>query len=204
MAGKLIDLKGLRFGRLTVKEQVLEKTEKYNGPIWLCTCDCGTEVKVLGSNLRNGYTQSCGCLQKERVTNHGMRHLPEYRIWQGMLSRCHTPSGSGYEKYGAKGITVCDEWRKSFETFYRDMGPRPSGKHSIERKKNELGYSKENCRWATAAEQANNKTSNIFFTYNGVSKTLMAWSKELGFDYQTVYRKVKAGIPFEEVIKNLK
>jgi len=74
-----------------------------------------------------------------------------------MKNRCHNPKAANYARYGGKGVVVCDEWRSSFETFARDMGPKPSYKHSIERKDNTKGYNKDNCRWATTEEQAANK-----------------------------------------------
>jgi hypothetical protein len=79
-----------------------------------------------------------------------------YRTWVGMLQRCTNPRHISYPRYGGRGISVCDEWR-SFERFLADMGEKPSPAHSIDRINNFVGYSKNNCRWATSKEQAQNK-----------------------------------------------
>ena len=123
---------------------------------WYCqaVCDCGKTFEALEKNIKSGNTQSCGC----QTSSHGLAHLPEYRIWKGIKQRCLNPRCSTYFKYGAKGITVDPGWRDSFELFYRDMGPRPTASHSIDRYPNSKGnYEPGNCRWATAKEQRANQ-----------------------------------------------
>lgn len=88
---------------------------------------------------------------------HGCRHLLEYNVWRAMKQRCENPENKSFKDYGGRGITVCPEWSKSFSAFFRDMGPRPSRELTIERVKNHLGYSKDNCCWATRKEQNNNR-----------------------------------------------
>lgn len=171
-----LDLTGHRFGRwLVVKrgeDHVFPSGKKQ--PSWHCKCDCGNEKKVKSQALRDGSSKSCGCLNVEvrrevcikRNTKHGYAANGKdrtYRIWCGMNTRCHNPRSSGYYKYGARGITVSEAWRKSFEKFLSDMGPCPP-EYSIERRNPNLGYSKENCCWIPLKYQNRNKTnSRIFF-----------------------------------------
>lgn len=127
---------------------------------------------------------------------HGLRKAPEYNVWNGMKHRCHNPNYSGYPKYGAKGITVCDRWRNSFADFYADMGPRPSPQHSIERIDNSRGYSPENCRWATLTEQANNKRRTIRIR----GKTISEIAEETGVERQTIYARHRYGLSADKIL----
>lgn len=133
---------------------------RYEYAHW-CVCECGTLSVVKNSDLKTGRSGSCGCLQKERTSEcsmtHGMSKTPEYKVWQGMIGRCHNPEHSDYCSYGEKGVTVCQEWRNSFEAFIEDMGKRPSDNHTIERVDVYAGYSPENCIWLEREKQAANK-----------------------------------------------
>ena len=157
---KFNDLLGQRFGRLTVIKRAPNRGVKVN---WLCQCDCGKQSVAFASDLRSGTHQSCGCLQKERVTkhSHAQRHTNggsiTYGSWQAMKGRCFNPRVPKYEYYGGRGITVCDRWANSFQAFLDDMGERPSHNHSIDRIDSDGDYTPDNCRWATRAEQSQNQ-----------------------------------------------
>lgn len=118
---------------------------------------------------------------------------PEYSIWKGIRARCYGKTTPGYKFYGARNIRMCDGWHKSFDSFYADMGPRPSKHHSIERKDNDGNYSKDNCYWATRSEQANNRRSNINVTLGAETHTLMEWCRILGISYSKAWHRHENG-----------
>ena len=164
--GLIKDLTTQRFGRLIV---IAKNGRKKRAITWECQCDCGRIVTVRGNHLRSGVSKSCGCLNTDltRVratttllashTKHGLSRTTEYRSWHAMLWRCYDQRAPSYRYYGGRGISVCAEWRRSFEQFLRDMGSKPSVKHSIDRIDPSGNYDPANCRWATAKEQASNQ-----------------------------------------------
>ena len=165
--GKLIDLTGQVFGRLTVIGRVGSTMHGAHAK-WVCKCQCGNEVVVVGNNLRTGNTQSCGCLGNavgrryavQANTKHGMYHTRLYHIWHNVLQRCGAIKGASKktkECYELRGITVCEEWRK-FENF-RDwaLANGYADNLTIDRKDNNKDYSPNNCHWATPLENTNNR-----------------------------------------------
>ena len=154
---KKLNLIGKRFGKLTVIDVALKRGEKIR---WLCNCKCGNASIVSTTALRSGNTRSCGCLQKEFVTNlkytHGMTGTKEYRAWKSMKSRCYNPNYLNYDCWGGRGIKVCDRWKNNFPNFLKDMGLCPN-KFTLERKNNDGNYEPGNCEWASYSSQIKNK-----------------------------------------------
>jgi hypothetical protein len=193
---KFIDLSGKRFGRLAVVSRA-DDDEKNKQPRWNCVCDCGANRVVYGNALRAGVTTSCGCAHREAITKHGKTKTPEFTVWQMMLQRCTNPNHTSYPSYGGRGITVCARWLNSFADFFADMGQRPTPHHTLDRKNNDVGYSRENCRWATTAEQARNKRNNRMLTLAGRSRTLADWSRHLNIPKNTILNRLARGKSIE-------
>jgi len=159
-----IDLTGRKFNRLTVLRFIGSRLSPDGHPrrMYVVRCDCGVEKELMGIVISSGGAKSCGCLKHDgsHSVTHGQTRggwTAEYRAWQSMIRRCHTPGASTYVKYGAKGTRVCDEWRESFEAFFKYMGPKPTPKHSLDRINPYGHYEPGNVRWATPVEQANNQ-----------------------------------------------
>lgn len=197
---EFIDMKGRRCGRWTVLCQVpstLGLTAR-----WRCQCECGNISDVNGPALRLGRSLSCGCLHKEIVGRNGSVHgaygTATYKIWGSMIQRCTNKKSRSYSSYGGRGITVCDRWLK-FENFFADMGEKPPGL-SIERINNDGNYELRNCKWATTAEQSNNKRSTRRLPYKGQMVPLQVVAKEVGLSVHTIRKRLFLGWSEEEAI----
>jgi hypothetical protein len=131
------------------------------------------------------------------------KDLPEYRAWTNMKARCYAPSCKDHGTYQKNGISVCDEWMNNFPLFLFDMGNKPSDSHSLDRKDNSKGYSKDNCHWTTDLYQAKNRGDfTPLFAHNGEEKILKEWACELGINYTTLRHRIfKKGMCFEDAIK---
>lgn len=189
------DRSGERHGMIEVLSlDRMEKCGRIWKSFWKCRCDCGQECVKAGTNIASGNTKSCGCFRNVGAAlatkTHGQTETRLYSIWQNMLKRCCKPSNPAYKWYGARGITVCEEWRKSFASFSSDMGQPPSSRHSIDRKDNSRGYCKENCRWATPMTQSRNSRQNVHVEHNGESLCISEWSERLGIKMHTLYARL--------------
>ena len=151
---------GEKYGRLVC----IGKPEKKYASVF--QCDCGTVKIIVDCSVRTGATKSCGCLHREKISKHGMWKTREFAAWSSMIYRCTNPKHPRYKDWGGRGINVCDKWKRDFLALYNDMGPKPPGT-SLDRINNNLGYSPENCRWATPKEQASNRRSSRIFVKEG-------------------------------------
>ena len=198
---KKTKMTGQKFGRLTVIE-CAPKTEPHIQ--WVCHCDCGGKTITRGTLLRSGLTIMClACAVKlgnKASTKHGMYGTPEYQAWQSMIQRCTNPQNCNFKRYGARGITVCEEWRHSFDRFFTDMGYRPAQHCSLERIINAEGYSKGNCRWATDVEQARNRRTNRYLTHNGQTLLLIEWANALNTGATAILQMLRRGKSMSQVV----
>lgn len=167
------ELTGKHFGRLTVIRDVGKKEGKY---IWECRCSCGKIINVIGSKLTSGHTQSCGCFRKDNTKNlsysHGLSKTRLYRIWGNIKSRCLNPNVDNYQFYGAKGVSVCQEWLNDFQVFY-DWAITHGYKDNltIDRKDSDGDYCPENCQWITQSENATRANNKRWAVPNGIKVT---------------------------------
>lgn len=160
---KYIDLTGQKFGRLTVVEHVkFVEGKKFSG--WLCKCDCGNMTYQKSYQLRNNLVKSCGCYAKERTHNvhiaktHGSSKSRLYITWRNMRVRCSYPKDKRYSEYGGRGITVCDDWKNSFEAFKKwALANGYSDELTIDRIDANGNYCPDNCRFITRAENNKNR-----------------------------------------------
>lgn len=196
---KADDLTGVRYGRLVGIKR--SRSDGYGRAIWLWHCDCGNEKEIQAYVVKNGHTKSCGCLLKENNSNyiHGGFGTRLYRTWCSMKERCNTITNPAYRWYGAKGVSVCEDWNDYVK--FRDWAKSSGYKDNltIERIDNNGNYCPENCKWITIQEQGKNKRNIIQFTINGITKPLLEWAKEYGVSQSTVYARYKRGkYPFRE------
>lgn len=189
------DLTGSKFGRLTVIGIADTGTRK---TYWVCQCDCGNTKTVRSDSLQEGRIKSCGCLKREQdkknltVTDAKKKFLDRgykvggtrlYQIWVGLKGRCFNIHNARYQRYGGRGISVCDEWRNDFSAFHDwAISNGYADDLTIDRINNDGDYCPENCRWTTVKEQCRNRSSNINITIGNSTRTLTEWCEIFELD----------------------
>lgn len=184
--------------------------------MWRCICKCGNRTKARACQITKGTLKSCGCLRRElsgrRARKHGKGRTPEAARWRAMINRCHNPKDTGFKRYGARGIWVCERWRRSFEEYLVDVGEVPKGYH-VDRVNNDLGYccgkcqdcesrgiKKPNWRVATVSQNQRNRRDNRLITVSGITKTLTEWSEITGIKVGSLWSRLDKGWSEEKAI----
>lgn len=186
------DLTDRTFGRLTV----LEKSGYgQGGSLWVCKCSCGKTKIISTSDLIHGHDKSCGCLRHQKPHNYLGRDKNKrlYHIWKNMRQRCNNRDNAAYKYYGDKGVSICKEWSdyKAFESWALDNGYADD--KSIDRIDSNGDYSPDNCRWATALVQSNNRSINRTITLNGETHTISEWARIKNMNYGTLISRLRRG-----------
>lgn len=201
------DLTGETFGRLTVISRA--ENDENGKAQWHCKCSCKNEtiITVRGTDLKNGHTQSCGCLMREKNvelhTRHGKRYTKIYKVWLVLKDRCTNPNNKDYPRYGGRGIKLFAEWEE-FPPFYDYVSQLEhfnEDGYSLDRIDNDGNYEPGNLRFATATEQGRNKRNNILVEYEGEIITLPEAAELIGIKYNTLKRRYYRGKRGEELFK---
>lgn len=203
---------GARYGKLVVVAPAVPRlfpSQPHPHKVWKVRCDCGTEQNVLQSNLHSGRSRSCGCEvspgcvrwhRKSGRDGFTMLHRAEWCIWYRMLERCYNEKHRGYKNYGARGISVCSKWRKSFRSFFEYIGARPSAAYSLDRINVNKSYEPGNVRWATRKQQARNTRTNRVLKFQGKSAPLVEWAEKTGLSPSVIWKRLALGWTVERAL----
>lgn len=188
------DYLGCRFGNLRVvgtDPVYVDKT--YNSNHWLFECDCGNIISEVPSRVLNGHKKSCGCRKVKRLIRHGLCNDPFYHVWWGMMQRCYNHNHHNYKSYGARGICVCDQWQnvENFISWAHQTYDSEIHQKTLDRIDNNKGYDPGNCKWSTPKEQSNNRRNTLFFTVDGVTKSLSEWCDEYRMPVSVVGSRIR-------------
>ena len=199
---KFIDITNQKFNMLTV----LEKSgHKNNRIIWKCQCDCGKIIYENAIYLKNGRRKSCGCLNRQRLiqiaTKHNLSKTRVYKCWIAIKKRCFNSNCDIYPLYGGRGITMCDEWKNDFLSFYNwSMQNGYKDTLTIDRIDNNGNYEPSNCRWTNWITQNNNRRNNHLITYNDKTLSLSQWAKEYDINLSTFTNRIRRGWSIEKAL----
>lgn len=187
------DLTDLKVGKLKVIKRA--DNDSKGRVMWLCRCECGNYKSINAYSLSKGITQSCGCLQRKQTSKanktHGMANTRIYNIWCKMKERCYKRNSIEYHLYGGRGISICNEWKNDFKSFYEwAVKNGYSDSLSIDRIDVNGNYEPTNCRWATSYEQNSNKRNNVVIEKNGERHTLSEWSRITGIDRRKISARI--------------
>ena len=180
MAGKEINIKGEKFNKLTALRYL-------GNELWEFKCECGKIISKKAADVKRGKTKSCSRIC---TTGNPSKH-PLYQTWDGIKRRCYQKTATGYQNYGGRGIIMSESWKNSFWNFVSDMGDKPFSTASIDRIDNTEGYCKENCKWSSPLNQANNRRNNIYIKYQNQIYSLYSLCRLLGLKHSTVYWQLK-------------
>ncbi len=212
--GKRIEVNpGDQYGRWTVLRELSAWRSPKSGKRYRmveCRCECGTvrELTLESICRATAPSQSCGCLQREAAAKvgsgnktHGDSKSITYTSWAEMKQRCLNSNNVAHDRYGGRGIAVCQQWMDSYDVFLADMGERPSKLHSLDRYPDISGnYEPGNCRWATAKQQARNRSSNVILTFRGETMCISAWAERIGIDRKTIEKRIHKGFTVDEAL----
>ena len=186
----MLQLEGKVFGQYTVLYELPKRSGQRH---WLCLCTCGNEASVMQGNLRSGKSyrcKDCGYASTHVCVKREAHEL--YDTWKNMRQRCNNPEAHNYHNYGGRCIHISSKWN-DFWMFVEDMGERPKG-CSLDRIDNNLGYSKENCRWATKQEQALNTRRSIRVKFEDAWYTEKELATLLGVARTTIQQRKEGGL----------
>lgn len=188
MSARPTQLKGKTYNSWTVLRAASRNK------FWVCRCVCGTVREVNHYSLIDGASKCCGCIS--RKITHGLSSHPLFKIWEGMIARCHSKTHKDFNNYGGRGIKVCNRWRHSITgptNFIEDMYSTYKKGLELDRKDNEKGYSVENCRWVTRRVNVNNRRVTVYLTIKGKRYALTDAADKFGIGPKTILFRKKLG-----------
>ena len=197
------NLKGKRFGSLTAINPLCKNA--HGEMIWECLCDCGTICQKTSYALRHNDKISCPNCRNKKISEKNRKYIIENKrikeAYVNMKTRCYNPKSLSYKTYGARGITVCDEWKKSYSAFQAwALSNGYSDDLTIDRINNDGNYEPSNCRWVSRTEQCNNRTSSRYLFLKEEKDTLANWSRRLKIPYAFIQYRADRGKDLEQII----